>query len=398
MKIEQFKEKLEQGLNTGFIAPPSLEEEPKQWLGGGAVSIPYFIRKPDGNWEIIKITGEIQNFLLFDSMGCVSNSWTNSNDKQIEFFRKNGVVITAGIKDWLATRGVQVETGNYVIDEEKIKDWIDENGKFNTSNRFLAKTSNTSEYGNSPMNVGDAALEYGLPPESVWSIKKFIEEGFNRAEFYKTPPQSVKDFGLRFKELFYTPYERLPDTKQSTFEKYLKRAPIWWASATCSGWQDSEIVNACSLSPNHMTLGQGLKLNEHLEDYDSYNPFDKKLAWNYRIYFPYQMVVFPKMEVLKKKPQSEEESEAYTMKISIEVVKRKRPSDPTKWDYLLRDKKDSSMWHRVGNEKVMFSIIGAFYPEIEELEIADESIGEPIYFSSTLADMINNFFNKLKGK
>jgi len=386
------EEEIKVDINSGFIAPPTIKGNPKQWFGGGVVSIPYFVRKEGGDWEEITITTEQQNFKVFDSMACVSNSLSNSNDKQIEYLRHKEIYITAELSNWLATKGIILPNGIYTIDEEKIKPWIDENGKFNSSNRFLAKSSKTSTAGNTPMNVGDALLDFGLPPESVWSIKEFINNGFNWTEFYKEPSNDVKEWGKRFKELFYTPYERLPDSKQSTIDKYLKRAPLWWATATCSGWNTSDIVKTCSASPNHMTLGQGLKQSEYLKDYDSYDPFNKKLAWDYKIYYPYQMVVFPKLEVLKKK-----EGEEPTMKIELNVVKKKGTPD-----FLYEDNMRKGVWHRYGDPDTYKSQCGEFPQTPDELDIANESIESPIYLAPSiwkvLALALGDFFSKLRGK
>ena len=51
--------------NYGFLPPPTLKEEPKQWLAG---TIPYQIVRKKGDWDSIKITGEVQRFKLFDAM------------------------------------------------------------------------------------------------------------------------------------------------------------------------------------------------------------------------------------------------------------------------------------------------------------------------------------------
>ena len=272
--------------SLGFLPPPTLKECPEQFLGG---TLPVQITRPLGDWFNVKITGEVQSFRLFDAMSCVSGAETNSEEKQIENFRENGVRID----------GVE-----YIIDEDKIKDWLDENGRVNLSERFLARTSGTTKTGNNPMKVLDTRDDYGLPPESMWPLKPFIENAFNWNEYYKTIPQAVVDKAKIWEEYFKTRYERITDVSHENFRFVLKQCPIFWATATCSGWQTSPIVQSCTGTPNHMTICEGLEWLKYKWDYDTYNPFDKKLAWNYPVYYPYKFIVQPTMLILKKKGEN----------------------------------------------------------------------------------------------
>lgn len=135
-------------------------------------------------------------------------------------------------------------------------------------------------------------------------------------------------------------------------------------------------------------------LDIYWEIMDSYiDPVDgdfiKRLSADYNtLSYGYKAII----NDLKKKPSEDGEGDP-NMKIEIEVVKRLNSPD-----YLLRNKKQPATWHRIGNEKIFNAIAGDFSPDIEEFDIADSNIAEPIYFSSSFIDMIVNFFSKLKGK
>lgn len=353
--------------NTGFIPPPTLEEEPEQWLAG---TIPYQVVKKNADWEEVKITEEPQRYRLFDAMMCVSSSETNTEEKQIQYFIDNGVVIN-GI--------------NYEIDVDKIKDWIDENGKVNLSERFLAKVSNTTTTGNSPMRVMDARRKFGLPPERMWSIQPFIDGNFNRGEFYKEIPQAVKDKALEWNKYWDIYYERLPENPSASVIKYhLLQAPIWWASATCPGWFGADIISACSLAPSHMHLGQKLT-DKWKGTFDSYDPYDKKLAPNYKIYFPYKVVVVPKPLILKKKELENDMPKLYQATGKPEL-------------YVLG--KQDALYHHIEDEPTFRNLFGTFN-EVEIVQMAqipDSQKGDPIAQVSAFAKLINNFLYSLKGK
>lgn len=272
------EEKIKYGLNTGILPPPNLKQAPKQFFGG---AIPFVKRLEDGYWRQYRSRFEDQNHGGVDKMDCVSESCTN--------------VVEAQINWMIATN--QIET-------EPIKEWLDENGKFESSQRALAKQSGTSANGNSQMVVGDTLKNFGLIPEKNWPTPRG-EVYMSWAEFYKTIPANLTAKGKTLLKYFNFVYERIGDTSKENFIKQKQHAPLWVAIGTCSGWSYQNIITACTMSPNHAQTIDGHKINEYWDDLDHYDPYEKKLAWNYKIYYPYKLVVNPLPSILKKGDEGE---------------------------------------------------------------------------------------------
>ena len=225
-------------------------------------------------------TGEIQKSARADFMACVIYSGVRCISFQI-----NKMI------------------ADDILDLEKLKPWLDKNGKFNGCERGLSILAKTTKSGNTQMRVGDAIDDYGIAPE--WIYPNPDPNRNATWEEYHSISQAklneVKDWGKKWLEYFSTRYERLPDSKAETLEYHLRQAPLWWATACCPGWGYSQIIPACSQPPVHATTGYGERAKEYLNDLDHYQPFEKKLAWNYPIYYPYKIVVYPNQSILKKK-------------------------------------------------------------------------------------------------
>lgn len=350
------KDEIKEDLQLGFLPPPTLDEEPKQFLGG---TLPYEERLPDGNWRKYHSKFEDQHHGV-DKLDCVSESCTNVVEEQINWMIKTG----------------QIET-------EPIKEWLDENGLFESSQRGLAKVSNTTTSGNTQMRVGDALRKFGLIPEKDWKTPTY-NDYMSWNEFYKPIPQELIDKGKILFDYFDFAFERLNDTRHETLIKHKKQAPLWIATSTCSGWNYSDIVQMCSASPNHATTLDGHEINKYWNDLDHYNPYEKKLAWNYKIYYPYKLVVTPKPLILKKKEN---------MQIKINVVKKANSPD-----YLYEDKRNPGQYIRFGNTETFLSQVEEFYPEIEEKDIDDKDIKSPLYLVGSVITIILNILTNLKGK
>lgn len=356
--------------NDGF-QPPEKDYKDTDWLAGSELSgIVYEEVLLDGNWRKYKPRNEDQNHAGNDKMCCVSSSFTNTVEEQINKM----------IKDDL-------------LDLEKLEPWL-ENGLLNTSERHLAKGSGTTTSGNSQPRVVDYARKNGLVPEKLWKTPP-ASEYMSWAEYYKTIPADILKWGEKFLEYFDIMYERLPDSTPATLRKHMKQAPIWWATFTCSGWGSADIIKACSTSPNHATIGDCYDDLKWWGDLDHYDPYEKKLAWNYKIYYPYKVLVVPKPAILKKKPS--EDGEGENMKIEINVVKKKNTPD-----FLYEDKMKKGVWHRFGDAETYMSQCGEFPKNPDELDIANENIESPIYLAPSiwrvLAFALGDFFNKLRGK
>lgn len=273
----------------GFIAPPTLKEVPEQYLSGTLRSIPYEeVVKAPAYWNKPAYipTGEVQKSMIADTMACVIFSGVRVISFQINKMIDDGI-----------------------LDLVKLKPWLDSNNKFNGCERGLSILSKTTESGNTQMNVGNKIDDYGIAPEWVYpnpdpngrmTFKEY--HAINQAKY-----NEVKDWGKKWGVFFETRFERLPNSKVETLEYHMRQAPIWWASACCPGWHNKEIIPACSWNPCHATTGYSLRDKEYKNVLDHYIPFEKKFAWDYPIYYPYKLVVYPTKEILIKKKIMEKE-------------------------------------------------------------------------------------------
>jgi hypothetical protein len=60
------------------------------------------------------------------------------------------------------------------------------------------------------------------------------------------------------------------------------------------------------MKPNHAQTIDGHLVNKYWDDLDHYEPYEKRLAWNFKIYYPYKLVVTPLPSILKKNEEGEE--------------------------------------------------------------------------------------------
>jgi len=266
-------------LNTGLIIQEPLESD---YLGG---QLPYEIVVEDGDWSQWLPTGEKQKFARVETMSCVSQATSNSIDCQITRMIKLGLIET-----------------------EPLIHWLDANGNFNSSDRFIAKMSGTTVNGNSLNNPSEAVRKFGVPPESIWGAS----EDFTWNDYYRIPSKEAIDWGKRFLEYFDVAYEWVTkeyvwgkgikglQITQAELVEQLKQAPIIIGAATCAGWFNSDIIAACNLPANHGTMVYKSVIPEYFGDFDSYEPWEKKINYWYKIPFAIKMIVTPR-EIIKKK-------------------------------------------------------------------------------------------------
>ena len=356
MKDEELK-----NFNDGFLPPPSIKEEPRQFMLG---AISFEKRLDDGYWRKYRSKFEDQNHGGVDKMNCVSESCTNVIEEQI---------------NWM------IETGQ--IETEPIKDWLDENGKFETSQRFLAKMSNTSKSGNTQMAVGDALDDYGIPPEKMWPTPP-ASQYMSWDEYYKTIPAEVKVKALEFNKYFSTRYERLGSVTKTALIQHKQQAPLWIATATCNGWSYQDIIQPCSMTPNHATTCDGHKVNVYWDDLDHYKPYEKKLDWNYKIYYPYKLVVTPLPSILKKNEEQEETMKLYKANNQGSKVFILGEGDNLYHHLDLADDSEA--------KGILGQNYGALIVQLEE--IADTQIGASLTTKKKVFNRIAEFFLTFRGK
>ena len=158
----------------------------------------------------------------------------------------------------------------------------------NFSDRYTSKMSGVTRNGNSMDNVINSARKlHGLLEQLDWPNDI---DNITWYEFFKTIPVSLQEKAKHFLDTYEINYERLPDSRLTTIREALKFSPVY-----CAGyaWYPSNGMYYSYGNPNHAFVIQRIDGNNLIAK-DSYEPFDKKLASNYRIYYP-------KIIILKKK-------------------------------------------------------------------------------------------------
>lgn len=244
-----------------------IENRPTDYVFGGTTKIVHEDRNTTGSWKDFLPEVERQKGRYFDTFGCVSFSAMNSLECQLNWMIKNNLLTEETLK-FLKEYG-------FIVD-----------GKPNLSDRFTVVMSGTTPgRGNSFQNVWDSIRKHGVAPEVTWP--NHLEE-FNQKEYFVKPGDVVKQVALKFLDHFKIEYEKV---NQADIPKALRHAPIHIGTATCDGWFDSGVVQACSLTPNHATLiyeKPGI-----YEDFDHYEDFYRKLARDYPIPVAYKGVLTP---------------------------------------------------------------------------------------------------------
>lgn len=172
--------------NLGVIIQPN----PKDWVAG---SLPYEELNPSGDWTPYLPVAENQATHHTDSMACVTFSCLNVIETQIKFF-----------------------TGKEV----------------NFSDRFIAKMSGTTQFGNSVQNVLNAINKYGLVLEEDYPT----DPEFNWDQYYAEIPQSVKDKADQSIKVQY-------EFHYSDYAKQLKHLPLEMIVEKNNPYHSVEMVN-----------------------------------------------------------------------------------------------------------------------------------------------------------
>lgn len=252
-----------------IIEDPRLED----YRFGGITGILEKVVLPSADWSESLPVGERQGGVYMDSMACVSFSAANVIKSQMNYFIANNLV------------------PDRVLNELKDLGFIDENGKFDCSERWIAIVSGTTKEGNSGSRVWEAIREFGLLPQKDLDYPVDQRDPvFDWDDFYSRPSQSLYEKARKtskYGDLLDIRYEWLSVNKQVTLEKakeWLKMTPFQVFTPVCAPW-DGSIIPACSRKIAHATMIY--KADAVFCDFDTYNPFKKRLASDYPI--PYAM-------------------------------------------------------------------------------------------------------------
>lgn len=223
--------------NWGLLIEPLKEED----YVFGASPLDKKILQPDSNWGQFLPIPERQSGRYLETMACTCFSALNV--LEILFKKKYG--------------------------QDK-----------NFSDRFLAKMSRVSYNGNTQSRVLDTIRKIGLVDEADYPSQM---DDFNWNEYYKAIPQNIIDKALTFVNDWEVGYEAIMPTVTAMREA-LKYSPLY-----CAGyaWYNRGGLYYSLGSPNHCfiiyTIEQAIT---YKRAFDSYEPYLKKLAANYVIYYP----------------------------------------------------------------------------------------------------------------
>ncbi len=250
--------------NTGILIVPL---SPKAFKLGAESGVALEVRLKNGDWFNYTPTGEKQHTSRYDTMSCTTFSALSSLEMQYNWLRKNGYV------------------SNELHAKLKELGYIDDNDNLNLSDWFTAVMSGTTTGGNDFGSVWDSIRNHGVLPQ---------KDGHNPDEFNTTEEwldrtrvtTAQKEKALKFRELFDVAYEFIlyGQSNPAVIAEHLKHAPIHIATPVCSGWGSQSIVQACGVEQvQHATCSHGSEAKAATFTYDTYDPLNKKLAWDYPI-------------------------------------------------------------------------------------------------------------------
>lgn len=217
------------------------------------------ILRPDGQWDSFQSTGELQRRNDTDKMACVSFSACNIIEEIINFYLDQEKIRTA--------QPFMIDVLNVFRAFSLIK-----NGECNISDRYVAKMSGTSIRGNSQQIVANSIRHNGLVPEDKWP---YVSD-WN--EYYKTVPSDIIKLGQQLTEYIDITYKW--DSPFNYVETF-KRSPVQTAVYAGSNWFGEGIIQRENSQKNHAVGHDGYVLNSYKKIVDSYEPFKKKVAWNF---------------------------------------------------------------------------------------------------------------------
>ncbi len=269
-------------VNTGFIeAAPRLTD----YIAGEESGIVYqeFLHNADWEERNYLPNGEQQFGVYFDSLNCTNYGGTNVLDTQLNALMDMHLMPPDAMK--------------FLRENE----FLDKDGKVETGERFAGYTSGTTRQGNYLDRICNAYRHYGLTPQRLWDFPYAQKHPvFDWDDYYAIPPQKLFDLGKQSLTFFDIQWEwvaagETERTPLDKIEKHTKQAPLLSAHPTCSPWNTAELIRPCGTTKsNHATMVHKLKRDSYVKDFDSYNPWNKKLALNYPIPWLIKLLIFPK--------------------------------------------------------------------------------------------------------
>ncbi len=151
---------------------------------------------------------------------------------------------------------------------------------WNKSDRFTAKMSETTKFGNTSSKVAHSISTYGVVDEDIYPF-----DGETFAEYYTEIPEDIKSVGKNLLKQFQFKPEWVDWGGECDKEKLweaLQYAPIW---ASVRAWpkpDEEGVYQRIEGRRNHkITIVKGV-YEDHWIVWDHYWRAFKKLSWNYK--------------------------------------------------------------------------------------------------------------------
>lgn len=262
----------------GLIIPEKEREEDYIFLGGNLDRVRIL---PGGDWRPYLPTEEAQATRKFDPFSCVSMSFNNVIETHLMKMMESDPDIKLILEQLNA---------------------LDDNGRPNFSDRWLAKMSGTVPgRGNTMDNIFDTVRKCGLVGEKVWPKTDDMGE----VEYYKEIPQDIKDKGLEFLKYFDFGYESLPYANfmvkyptDATLNEALEYSPLWVCVDGRYEYDENGLIGeqGKAIAYNHATTNVAIG---HWV-FDSYDPFLKQFVDDYKFGYAKSIHIKKKVPMLYK--------------------------------------------------------------------------------------------------
>lgn len=252
------------------------------WIAGGETGVVQVELEASGDYSAYLPDEENQSMPGgFESSACVTFSALNDIETLLNRMRAKNLLPTTHEK-FLVENGYVNKLTN----------------KVNFSDRFTAKMSGTTEFGNNLGAVGESIRSlHGVLPESDWQMPPFTNDGIpGKFEiYYKEIPQDLQAKARKFLNYFKINYHWiLVGTENAELLKEtLKNGPVQVATKVCPPWNSNEgmpPIAACGAGAGHGTMLYAFD-GGVWKDFDSYRGFRKSLASDYNIPYAVQYYI-----------------------------------------------------------------------------------------------------------
>jgi len=232
----------------------------RDWRFGGITGIKSDVRQPDGDWTEYLPFLEIQRSKYFDSMSCVTYSALNCLETLLGYLQMNS--------------DISRKRMNWLKSESYLR-----NGRYDTSDRWIAIASGTTKKGNTFARVAEAIRKYNLVSETEFGWDKDVVKKFE--DYMSISPLKKKALGEKASEWgdrFKVNWEWITPTEDNLREA-LRYAPL----QVCGyAWNKpvKGIYERTGHKANHAFMLY--KADDYFYAYDHYTKDKKKLALDYK--------------------------------------------------------------------------------------------------------------------